>query len=97
MNIRSAIRSSLWVLVAFLVTSCVSNKKMVYMQGAAEEYAMPKDISDAFELRIQPDDQLAITVASAYADLLLPFNNKVVVGTPLNNSYSQQNGISNFQ
>ena len=47
-----------------LTTSCISNKKMIYLQGATQEYALPREINDHFELQVQPDDQLAISVSS---------------------------------
>lgn len=94
--------TSIWrllpvVLFALLASSCVSNKKMIYLQGAATHYAEPVAIDKTYELRVKADDQLAISVASRYADLLLPFNNKVLIGTSLtSSSYSQQYGTSYF-
>ena len=44
-----------------LMTSCISNKKMIYLQGATQAYAVPQEIEEHFELQVQPDDQLAIS------------------------------------
>ena len=63
-----------------LTTSCVSNKKMIYLQGATQQYAVPQEIKDAFELEVQSDDQLAISVASKDVELLQRFNNNTLIG-----------------
>jgi len=76
-----------------LTTSCVSNKKMIYMQGATQSYSLPQEIQDYFELQVQPDDQLAISVASKDAELLSRFNNNTLIGGG-NNSMSGTNTIN---
>ena len=68
------------VLTAIAATSCMSDKEIVYLQGADQVYAMPKEIVQAFELKIQPDDQLAISVASKDRELIEPFNNNTLIG-----------------
>lgn len=76
---------SLVLLVTLLVTisftSCMSNKKLVYLQGAEKMYAVPQEIKQAFELVIQPDDQLAVSVSSKNVELIAPFNNNTLIGS----------------
>lgn len=89
-------------LFPFLLASCVSNKTMIYLQGATETYAVPQEIAQAFELHVQPDDQLAISVASKDAELIRPFNNTTLIGGGNNSSYGSStvnvsSGVSYFQ
>ena len=84
-----------------MMTSCVSNKKMIYLQGATQEYALPQEIKDYFELQVQPDDQLAISVASKDAELIQRFNNNTLIGGGNNstmgtNSINVTSGVSYF-
>ena len=67
-------------------TSCVSEKKIVYLQGADTLYAVPQQILQAFELKIQPDDELAISVASKNPELIQRFNNNTLIGGGSNTS-----------
>lgn len=76
-----------------LTTSCVSNKKMIYLQGASQDYALAQDIPDAIELKVQCDDQLAISVASKDNELLARFNNNTLIGGG-NNSQAGTNTIN---
>ncbi len=85
-----------------LTTSCVSNKKMIYLQGAAQAYSEGKDIAKTFELQVQPDDQLAISVASKNVELLTCFNNNTLIGGGGNpatgtNTANVTSGVSYFQ
>ena len=85
-----------------LMSSCISNKKMIYLQGATKDYALPQSIEDCFELRVQPDDQLAISVASKDRELLEPFNNNTLIGGGNNsqagtNTINVTSGVSYFQ
>ena len=57
-------------LFAMASSSCVSNRSMIYLQGATKSYEVPKEIEKAFELAVQPDDQLAISVASKDMELI---------------------------
>ena len=67
-------------LFAMVSSSCVSNRSMIYLQGATKSYEVPKEIEKAFELAVQPDDQLAISVASKYMELIQRFNNNTLIG-----------------
>lgn len=84
-----------------LMPSCVSNKKMIYLQGATQQYALPQDINDNFELKVQPDDQLAISVSSKDIELLRRFNNNTLIGGGNNseagtNTVNVTSGVSYF-
>lgn len=97
-NIKYAFVASALV---FALSSCVSNKKMIYLQGANETYSLPKDIESAFELKVQPDDQLAISVSSKDQELLQRFNNNTLIGGGNNgatgtNTVNVTSGVSYF-
>lgn len=90
--------------VCFLTifSSCVSDKKMIYLQGASEAYAVPKEIEANFELKVEPDDQLAISIASKDQELLQRFNNNTLIGGGNNpmvgtNTVNVQSGVAYFQ
>lgn len=90
------------LLTAIAATSCMSDKEIVYLQGADQVYAMPKEIVQAFELKIQPDDQLAISVASKDRELIEPFNNNTLIGGGNTSNYGSnttnvQSGVSYFR
>lgn len=75
---------TLFVLVTAVLgsfSSCMSTKKIVYIQGADTVYAVPQQITQAFELEIQPDDELAVSVSSKNAKLIGPFNNNTLIGS----------------
>ena len=96
----SVLIGGLMVTLAF--TSCMSDKEIVYLQGADQVYAMPKEIQQAFELKIQPDDQLAISVSSQDRELIEPFNNNTLIGSGSTTGYSSntanvQSGVSYFR
>ncbi len=65
----------------FLASCAISNKDFIYLQGADTVYAVPKEVKEAFELTIQPDDELAISVSSKDPELIEPFNNNVLIGS----------------
>ncbi len=70
------------VLMATLIfTGCVSDKQIIYLQGADTVYVVPREIEQAFELKIQQDDQLAISVTSKDHELIAPFNNNTLIGS----------------
>jgi len=73
--------SALMMVLMLSTTSCLSEKKIVYLQGADTLYAVPQQIQQAFELEIQPDDELAISVSSRSAELIAKFNNNTLIGS----------------
>lgn len=62
------------------MSSCVSREHLVLFQDA-EEYQDPKRIASTYDIRIQADDQLAITIASQTKELVDIFNNKTLIGS----------------
>ena len=86
--------------IVFTCSSCVSQKKMIYLQGADQWGNSPQKIEQNFELDIQPDDQLAISISSKDKELIEPFNNNTLIGTGNSVSGSQSNiqaGVTYFQ
>lgn len=68
-------------MATMVLSSCVSNKDVIYLQGATSTYEVPRTIGKAFELRVQPDDQLAISINSKNRELIAPFDNTTLVGS----------------
>ncbi len=75
----------------FASTSCISEKKIIYLQGADTLYAVPQQIQQAFELKIQPDDELAISVDTKKPESIHIFNNKTLIGSGNGNSVTSAN------
>ncbi|MEG0693138.1 MAG: polysaccharide biosynthesis/export family protein [Oscillospiraceae bacterium] len=61
-----------WILFLLVMTSCASPKDIVYFQDS-KNYAS-KEIEQSFNVKIQVDDLLAITVNNKNPELALPFN-----------------------
>ena len=80
--------SMLMVVAMLWTTSCMSEKKIVYLQGADTLYSVPQQIQQVFELEIQPDDELAISVASKDPLLIQRFNNNTLIGGGSSSNYS---------
>ena len=85
-----------------MMTSCISDKDMIYLQGATQSYALPQEINNYFELRVQTDDQLAISVTSKDVELLQRFNNNTLIGGGNNsqtgtNTINVSSGVSYFR
>lgn len=80
-RIAKFVFSALFVAVLVSTTSCMSEKKIVYLQGADTLYAVPQEIKQAFELEIQPDDELAISVSSKTPELIQRFNTLTLIGS----------------
>ena len=68
------------VTLLLLVTSCVSTKKLIYLQGADKLGDLPESVSQNYELTLQKDDQLAISLSSRDKELLEPFISKIQLG-----------------
>ena len=73
-----------------LMTSCVNNKEMIYLQGADSIYANTLAIDKNFQLLIQSDDELAISITSRDKQLIEQFNNSILVGSGNSASGSSQ-------
>lgn len=92
------INSVFLLFILTVCTSCVSQKKMIYLQGSDSLYAKSQQVEQYFELKIQPDDQLAISISSKDKELIEPFNNNTLIGS--GNSQTQSNiqsGVTYFQ
>lgn len=77
--------------VLLLATSCVSTKKLIYLQGADKLGDLPESVSQNYELTLQKDDQLAISLSSRDKELLEPFISKIQIGqnaTSTSSSYA---------
>lgn len=75
------------------MTSCVSSKKMLYLQGADKLHENPQKIENNYELRIKPDDQLLITINSKAPELLTPFANSQVLGSSSSTNTQETTGL----
>lgn len=69
------------LMTTLVFTGCISDKHIIYLQGADTVYGVPQEIAQAFELKIQSDDQLAISVTSKDHELIAPFNNNTLIGS----------------
>lgn len=69
------------VLALACLCSCVSDKKIIYFQGADEMFMEDQAISQRYEMRIKPADQLLIKVTCEDATLLDVFSNDVLMGS----------------
>lgn len=88
--------SFLFMLCACLLggmTSCVSSKKMLYLQGADKLNENPQKIEGNYELRIKPDDQLLISISSKSPELLTPFANSQVLGSTSTTGTQEMTGL----
>lgn len=96
MNMKSCRVSFLFMLLACILggmTSCVSSKKMLYLQGADKLHENPQKIENNYELRIKPDDQLLITINSKAPELLTPFANSQVLGSSSSTNTQESTGL----
>ena len=93
---------ALFIAVILTSTSCASHKKMIYLQSS-EKGISSQSLSTDYELTIQPDDQLAISISSKHKELVAPFNTQVLIGSgggneSYNSSQSNlQTGLAYFQ
>jgi len=62
----------LFILGAFLLASCASNKRAAYIQQAQADIAAP--IEQDYQIRIKPLDRLTVTINSKDPELAAPFN-----------------------
>ena len=90
----------LFALVAvFLLSGCVAREHYILFQDA-DDYQDAKRIASTYDIRIQADDQLAISIASKDKELVDVFNNQTFIGSNSGNgmqmsmtSTNQQNGL----
>ena len=73
MKMKKIIYKSLFVfLCIILFSACASQKKIIYLQGVENGYTQQMDFD--YEIRIQPNDLIAILVNSKNPDLAQMFN-----------------------
>lgn len=84
---------ALMFMVLVGLVSCVPTKKMIYLQGADELENNPQTIAQNYELRIEPDDQLLITVSSKDGELLDIFANSQTLGSSGSTSIQEAIGL----
>lgn len=73
--------------VGMMSTSCVSRKKLVYFQGSDTLYSHPQQISQQYEMKLKPADQVLVKIThSGEPELLSPFAQDVTMGSLRNNS-----------
>jgi len=87
----------LFALVAvFLLSGCVAREHYILFQDA-DDYQDAKRIATTYDIRIQADDQLAISIASKDKELVDVFNNQTFIGSSSTNGMSMNNMYSNGQ
>lgn len=84
---------ALMFMVLVGLVSCVPTKKMIYLQGADELENNPQTIAQNYELRIEPDDQLLITVSSKDGELLDIFANSQTLGNSSGSNVQEAIGL----
>lgn len=83
--------------VGMMSTSCVSRKKLVYFQGSDTLYSHPQQISQQYEMKLKPADQVLVKIThSGEPELLSPFAQDVTMGSLRNSTtYSNAGALSN--
>jgi polysaccharide export outer membrane protein len=72
MNALFLFKKILLLFLVFLFFSCASRKDIVYYQDI--DTLTPKEKSNSYEIKIQPDDLLMIIVSAEDPEIALPFN-----------------------
>ena len=63
------------------MTGCVSTKKIRYFQGADTLYAQAQRITQQYEMRLKPADQIYIKATCSEPELLEVFSQGVILGS----------------
>lgn len=90
--------STMLLLVAsMLTTGCVSQKKLVYFQGADKLYATAQRISQQYEMKLKPADQILVKITTTDSpELLQIFARDITMGAlATTQTYNQGGGLSN--
>ncbi|SEG18377.1 polysaccharide biosynthesis/export family protein [Flavobacterium urumqiense] len=72
MKYISLLQKTIALFLLLLLFSCASKKDVVYYQNI--DSLTPAEKSTSYEIRIQPDDLLIITVSAEEAEVAMPFN-----------------------
>lgn len=68
------------MLCALVLTGCVSKREVTYLNEVDELCKDGHMLPTTYNIKIQPDDQLSISVSASEKELLEPFLNKVTIG-----------------
>lgn len=68
------------MLIALVLTGCVSKREVTYLNEVDELCKDGHMLPTTYNIKIQPDDQLSISVSASEKELLEPFLNKVTIG-----------------
>jgi polysaccharide export outer membrane protein len=89
MNNKSIIRTSIVIaLTALSAISCVTNRKVAYLQDMKHETQI--ELEDKFEAVIAPYDELDVIITSFDSELARPFN----LRSGNNTNYSMSSGVA---
>lgn len=77
------------VVSVWLLCGCQAREHFILFQDA-DDYQDARRIASSYNIRIQADDQLAISIASKDKELVEVFNNKTMIGM------QQGGGMSNY-
>jgi len=78
------------IVVVFLLSGCVARERYILFQDA-DDYQDAKRIATTYDIRIQADDQLAISIASKDKELVDVFNNQTFIGSNTGNGIQMNN------
>lgn len=83
----------LWVMIT--LSSCASTKKVVYLQNV--ESFQKEKITQSYEMKIQSDDLLGITINSRNPELVIPFTLPATVYQSAKSDPASLNGMQQMQ
>ncbi len=69
------------MLCALMLTGCVSKREVTYLNEVDELCKDGHLLPTTYNIKIQPDDQLSISISASEKELLEPFLNKVYIGS----------------
>ena len=72
------------IIALLLLSSCVSRKKMVYLEDIDNQKSY--DAATKYEPTLQPDDLLSIVVSAVNPEVVIPFNSSQIQGNSGPNS-----------
>ena len=94
-SLKTRLASFMMLLVSVVcLSSCVSKDRLILFQDS-DEYLDAKRIGSTYDIRIQADDQLAISVSSEFKELVDVFNNKTFIGSGANGGMNMNMNMNN--
>lgn len=82
------------MLAGMLCTSCVSTKKITYFQGSEDMFQQAQQITQQYEMRLKPADQVIVKITCNEPQLLAIFAQDVTMGTSSGNGGSNMSGAN---